>query len=274
MTGRGVLERTGRRVEHSVTDSREIGGIGGRDERVEAPEQLARRIRVSRQRRERGPQLAHRRSRGQSVADDVADRQRDATIRKREHVVPVASHLERGARRLVTGRHRDSGGHDQARGKQGPLQPDRDLALLCFLRPQRGFGTRSLGDVDPGRIQETHRARLVANRVNREVDEPLGTVGEPVAQRLTEDLAASCVHRREPDTFCHLVGAAPPRRSPEGQVEHLLARVTTRIESEVVDLKDIALEIEDPGEDPRLVEDRLEFRRRRPQLVLSLPCGP
>ena len=42
---------------------------------------------------------------------------------------------------------------------------------------------------------------------------------------------------------------------------------------EVVDLAEVALEIHDSGEDPRLVEDRLELRGRRQQLVFGLLPG-
>ena len=112
------------------------------------------------------------------------------------------------------------------------MQPDRDLALLGFLRTQRFFGTCPVGDVDPGRVQETHHALLVANGVHREVDEALGAVGEPVAQRLTEDLACGSPLRRNADACLHLLGAAPPGRRPEGPVEYLLARVAARLERE------------------------------------------
>ena len=53
MTGRRILEDARHRIEHAVTDRREIRGVRGCDERVEAPEELARRFRVPRQRRQR-----------------------------------------------------------------------------------------------------------------------------------------------------------------------------------------------------------------------------
>ena len=53
MTGRCILEDARHRIEYAVTDGGEIRGVRGRDERVEAPEELARRFCVPRQRRQR-----------------------------------------------------------------------------------------------------------------------------------------------------------------------------------------------------------------------------
>ena len=95
MTGRCVVERARCRIEHAVAHGREICRARGRDECVQPREQLARRSRISRQCRQRGAHLAHRSRCGQSVADDVPDRQRDLTVSKLENVVPVSADFER-----------------------------------------------------------------------------------------------------------------------------------------------------------------------------------
>ena len=116
MTGRRVVEHARCRIEDAVAHGREIRGARGRDECVQPREELAWRFRISRQRRQRRAHLAHRRSRGQSVADNVADRQRDLTVRKLENVVPVSADLERRACRLITSRDRHATRDDQRPG--------------------------------------------------------------------------------------------------------------------------------------------------------------
>ena len=86
----------------------------GRQESVEARQQIAGRVGVVGERRERGPQLPHRRGRREPMADDVADGHRDTAVRERERVVPIPTDLERGAAGLVSGCNRHAGRDGQA----------------------------------------------------------------------------------------------------------------------------------------------------------------
>ena len=66
-------------------------------------EQLARAVGMLGERREGRAELSHRRGRGEAVADDVADRQRDPAVWEREGVVPVTADLEHVAAGVVPG---------------------------------------------------------------------------------------------------------------------------------------------------------------------------
>ena len=109
--------------------------------------------------------------------------------------------------------------------------------------------------------------------MHHEIDDALVAVGDPVGQRLAEDLARRSLLRREANSSLHLVGAAPPRRVPERQAEHLVAGVPTRLDRQDVDVTDVALRVQDAGKDPGLVEDRFELRVRGGQRLLGLPAG-
>ena len=92
------------------------------------------------------------------------------------------------------------------RGTSVTIGDERAEALLRLL---------PLGDVDPGRVQETHHADssrigCIAKSTRRS-----RAVGEPVAQRLAEDLTRRGLARRLADARLHLLRAAPPGRLPE-----------------------------------------------------------
>ena len=189
MAGRCVLERTRGRVDDDVANGREVRRPAAGEESVQALEQLARAGRVVRQGRERRPHLSHRGGCSEPVADDVPDRQRDPPVGQLEGVVPVAADLEHVAARLVQRRQSDAGALGEPRREQRSLQPDRDLALLGLQRSQSPLGFDPIGDVDPRRVEESHRARFVQDRMHDEIDDALAAVGDPVGQRLAEDLA-------------------------------------------------------------------------------------
>ena len=260
MAGGGVLQDAGGRIDDRVTDGREVCRRAASEKAVQALEQLARPRRVVGESGERRSDLPHCGGGSEPVADDVSHRQSDPTVRQLEGVVPVTSDLEHVAAGLVQRRHGDIGAIDEARGEECSLQPDRDLPFLGFQRSKSVFGLDPLRDVDPRRVQETHHARFVHDRMHHEIDDALAAVRHPVGQRLAEDLARRSLLRREADAPLHIVGAAPPRRVPERQVEHLVAAVPTRLDGERVDIADVAFRVQDAGEDPGLVEDRLELR--------------
>ena len=140
-------------------------------------------------------------------------------------------------------------------------------------RAEALLGTFPLGDVDPGRVQEAHLAELVADRVHGEVDDPLGAVGHPVAQRLAEDPACAQPPRRKADTRLHLLGAAPPGRLPERQVEHLVARVAARLDREGVDLAKVPSRSRIPAKIPDWLKTDSNFAVAATSCLLGLLAG-
>ena len=108
--------------------------------------------------------------------------------------------------------------------------------------------------------------------MHHELDDALASVRNPVGQGLAEDLTCRSLVRRQANPPPHLVGPAPPRRVPERQAEHLLAGVPTRLDRQHVDVANVALRIQDAGEDPGLVEDRFELCVCGGQRLLGLPA--
>ena len=166
-----------------------------------------------------------------------------------------------------------SGPLGEPRRQQRSLQPDRDLPFLGFERSQSLLGLDPVGDVDPGRVEETHHARFVHDRMHHEIDDALAAVGDPVGQRLAEDLACRSLLRREANS--PLTSSEPRHHgvSQNGQAEHLVAGVSARLDRQRVDVADVALRVQDAGKDPGLVEDRLELRVRGGERLLGLPAG-
>ena len=308
VAGRGVLDLARGRIEHHVADRREVGRPRTCEEPVEPAQKHAGRLGVLCERPERGPHLPHRGGRGETVADDVADREADPPVRELERVVPVTADLEHVAaglvvrcerepraadeagragapaatrsqsrapppparaaprrrafargcpyRRRPTRRRRRRGCVPASRGRRrggaprtprardvrsperglrspspGPtpyagclvvgmdrVEPAEALVLLQALprvlaprrlridetahrvgcpgdvgddrdeRAEALLRLLALGDVDSGRMEEADVAQPVEDRVHPEVDETLGAVGEPVAERLAEDV--------------------------------------------------------------------------------------
>ena len=150
------------------------------------------------------------------------------------------------------------------------MKPDRDLPFLSLECSKGIFGLDPLRDIDPRRVKETHHPRFVHDRMHHELDDALTAVRQPVGQRLAEDLARRSDGYREADLRLHIVRTAPPRRVPERPAEHLVASVPTRVDGQHVDVADDAVGVQDAGEDPGLVEDRLELRDCRCQRHLRL----
>ena len=78
---------------------------------------------------ERAPQLAHHCGRVDAAPDDVADRDGDAFVVERDHVVPVATHRELRNRRHIACRNRDVGECEGLRAEHGALQRRRNRSL-------------------------------------------------------------------------------------------------------------------------------------------------
>ena len=110
--------------------------------------------------------------------------------------------------------------------------------------------------------------------MHSEVEEPFASVTSPVRKGRARHLSLRGKPCRLSDAVLHPAGPAPPTSRPERPVEHLLPRVSARVDGVGIDFSEVAVEIEDPGEDSRLTEDRLELRRRRKKLLLGeLSCG-
>ena len=170
-------------------------------------EEVAARIRV-------GPRLPH----GHAIVGMQRIEPAETTV-----LLPVLAGVVR-PRRL-------RGGEAPVRvGRPRDVGDDRDERAEALLGPL------SLGDVEPGRVEEPHGAELVPDRMHREVDDALGAVGKPVAQGVAEGFPAGSLERRRSDSLLHLLRAAPPRRFPERPVEHLFAGVAAVVEREDVDL--------------------------------------
>ena len=259
----------GRRIEHRVTDGREVGDVPTRARKSS-----------SRPSSSPGPAACWREPRApfaaapsprppRDLADDVPDGQRDAAVRQLERVVPVAADLEHVAARLVAAPRRRSRELDEPRRSSARCRPIAiSRSSASCARSACSAATRSVMSIPVGCRKRT--SRLVPDRVHREVDDALAAVRHPVAAASRGTPRRPQPLDRDADTRLTSSDAAPPGRLPERTAEHLVARVSAPVDGQLVDLADVAFEIQDAGEDPGLVEDRLELGGRRAQRLVRL----
>ena len=130
MPGGAEAELTCLGVEFAV-DHRGHRRVGGAlRERLEPVEDGLRAELLQGERTESAAELPHRRRRIKPAPDHVADRDREPMRTERDHLVPIAAHLEVFGARLVASGDGEAGGLRHLLGQETALQDARDLLLL------------------------------------------------------------------------------------------------------------------------------------------------
>ncbi|HXW27935.1 MAG TPA: hypothetical protein VEK55_01120 [Xanthobacteraceae bacterium] len=114
-------------------------------------------------------------------------------------------------------------------------------------------------DVDARWVQEGHFARFIADRMHREVYDPFRAIGQPVRKNFPEHLPRSGSTCCATNPFFHPLRTPPPLGFREWPIEYLIPRVPAPVDREVIDLAQPTLQVHNPGEIARLIEDGCEL---------------
>ena len=112
-----------------------------------------------------------------------------------------------------------------------------------------------------GRMQKGNRARSVADRMHRKIDDAFAAVGQPISKLFSKNDPGRSLICRELNSRFYLIRTAPPGRFPKRPVQHLLPCVSAPFQRQVVRFPKIASQVHDAGENVRLIEHGSEHRR-------------
>ena len=137
-----------------------------------------------------------------------------------------------------------------------------------------GLGAFAVGDVDADRRQKQHPARVVSDRLNRDIGHALAAVGDEVRQLGAERLPRGRLARRGLDLLHELRRRRPPRTFPERLADDLFRREAAAFPRQAIRLEERAVHVHDAGKQRPLLEERAELgvgrRRFCQQLALAL----
>ena len=124
----------------------------------------------------------------------------------------------------------------------GAVLDERDELLAV------GLGALAVGDVDAGRGQEQDPARLVPDRQDRDVDDPLAAVGDEVGHLARNALPAAAWADAALIRSTSAGDGAHHGPSQNGLPTICSLRVAAALPGQPVRLEDGAVQVHDPGE--------------------------
>ena len=122
-----------------------------------------------------------------------------------------------------------------------------------------GLGALAVGDVDARRGHEQHLSRLVLDRHDRDVRDPLAAVGHEVRRLAAERRAGDRLRGRRLDLLHQRGRGRPPGTFPEPLADDLLPPVAAAFPGQPVGRDDGAVQLHDDREQRALLEERLEL---------------